>query len=985
MDFDESLLDDFVAESREHLDSIEPDLLEMEKAGSNASAEVLNRVFRAIHSIKGAAGFFAFESLKRLSHTMENVLMPVRDGELEITPEMMDVLLTAVDKLRVMIDDVQASDDVPCEDEIAKLNSFLGAEDDSTEEKSDTGAADAKKNDSEYRIKLDLGTDEVRSALKHGQRVYEIVANLRHDLHNREQTPEDFTETVESVGHCLAFPPNISELEDRLDEDIAFSFLFATVLEKDLVCSALGLTAGQVIEIDTAEIKKQLQAEQAGGQEPQSSSDDTGRVLPLGEILIKLGTAPAHVARALQKQADGDKRKLGEILVEKGFVVEETINEALRLQKVQKANVSEQANQPVPEPKNSKKPENASQPRPKSKAKSETTETLRVRVPLLTRLMNTAGELVLGRNQLLSALDRHSDAIPGLAAILQNVDHVTTELQEGIMQTRMQPIGSVFSRFGRVVRDIARQLGKEIDLQTEGSEVELDKSIIELLSDPLTHIVRNCADHAIELPDEREKAGKRRTGKIILRAYHEGGQVNISVSDDGRGIDTDKVLTKAVEKGVVAKADAGKMSHREIVNLIFAPGFSTADVVTDVSGRGVGMDVVRTNIEKLGGHINVDTAVGKGTTVTLRLPLTLAIIPALVVGVEGCRFAVPQVNLVELVCVRAADVKKRIESVHGASVLRLRGKLLPLVRLTDVLDIAGTYDDPGTAEPLVSERERVPDRRSPSDSKDKSDAAASNRQIVQRSGNDRREDWKSDYNILVLQVGTNQFGVIVDELFGSEEIVVKPLSNFLKNCVCFAGATIMGDGRVIMILDAGGLSRQANLHFSDLKSEEDRRQAEQDKEDAGAGAGRRSIILFASADGDFFAVPQEKVLRLERIKASDIERVGSREFIQYRRAGLPLVRLDEYLPVKPLPGDISEMYLVIPKQPDADSAQQARGGIVASKIVDAMDVVVRLQAASITGPGAEGSAIVKDRLTLFLDPIKLLDAAGIDYEGKAAA
>ena len=883
MSYDNELLDEFVAESREHLGTIEPDLLEMEKDGVNASQEVLNRVFRAIHSIKGAAGFFAFESLKKLSHMAENVLMPIRNGELTATPEVMDVLLGAVDKLRVMVDDIQASEEVPCEDELAQLEALLSNTGDSPGGKAVT--------DLSLNAEFDTGSQAVVDAVKCGKHIYRITVNIRDDLHARDLDPDAFLEIVLKVGEVIAIAPDIAQLKDHMEEDVSFSFIFASVLDENLAPSGLELPPERVKLLDASSVE-------VSGEDEEIDQAATPEETP--------------------DSVDGPEKP-----------------------------------QDVPKPKS-------------PTTKSEGAETLRIRVDLLTSLMNTASELVLGRNQLLSTLEKHSNQIPGLPAILQNVDHVTSELQEGIMQTRMQPVGAVFGRFGRVVRDIAKSLGKEIELKTEGIDVELDRSVIELLGDPLTHIIRNCVDHAIESPEEREDAGKSRAGTIRLHAFHEGGQVNIAITDDGCGIDAEKIGAKAVEKGIITESAAAKMSENDIVKLIFAPGFSMVEQITDVSGRGVGMDVVRTNIEKFGGHIDIDTEVGQGTTVLLKLPLTLAIVPALIIGVGDLRFAVPQVNLVELVRVRAEDISERIESVHGADVLRLREKLLPLIRLADVLGIERTYKVPPPSESdeeHVDRRDAITDRRSP-----QTDAVGEH---DDREGEDRRCDWRSDYNILVLQIGANWFGVIVDKLFDNEEIVVKPLSVFVKQCECFFGSTIMGDGRVIMILDVGGLASRANLRFAGLDDEERRRSEEHTA--MNANAGRRSIILFNVADEEPFAVPQDKVLRLERIGADDIEQLGGTEFIQYRGRGLPLIRLDRHLPVNCISGQPNELFLVIPKHHDADGEVEARAGIVASRIADAMEVEVSLQKTALTGPGVQGSAIVGGHLTLFIDPVEFID------------
>jgi len=564
------------------------------------------------------------------------------------------------------------------------------------------------------------------------------------------------------------------------------------------------------------------------------------------------------------------------------------------------------------------------------------------------------------------------------------------------MQTRMQPIGTVFNRFPRIIRDMARDLGKQIEVQIKGAEVELDKSIVELLVDPLTHIIRNCADHAIEMPEERKKGRKSPTGQLLLHAYHQGGQVIIAITDDGRGIDPKKVLSKAVAKGIVKEAQAKEMTEREIVNLVFAPGFSTAETVSDISGRGVGMDVVRSNTEKMGGHVELETQVGMGTTVLLRLPLTLAIIPSMIVGVSDYRFAIPQVNVVEFVWVRAADVSKRIERVHGAEVLRLRSQILPLIRLADVLGIPRTYEDPATGEREADRRMDLLDRRGsqrndsppkeepvPKKGKKASKKAQPAEEAPER-GPDRRSDWRSDFNIVVLRLGSNQFGMVVDELFDIEEIVVKPLSEFIQTCKSFSGATIMGDGRVIMILDAGGIVAQAHLHFADLHAEEQQRYEEEKRKAALAASKRRSVIVCTGAEGEFFAIPQDQIMRLEKIQSSDVQMVGDRQYVDYRGHGLPLIHLSQFIEVNPVSKSLKEVFIVIPKVFENGSVTLAKAGIIISDIIDALDVEVELEPVKVKGPGVLGSAILQHNLTLFLEPLDLLRAAGLLSAGGAA-
>ena len=882
---DENIISDFVTESREHLSSIEPDLLTMEQLGSSAPSEVINRVFRAIHSIKGGAGFFAFENLKKLSHAMESVLMQVRDGKLAVTPEVMDVVLASLDRLRAMLDDINASDAVPCAKEMEALAGVL--------ERQGVTAGATLKGKIKGGPEFNLDAESVRSSLRRGMTMYQAVAYLHKDITDQGMTPLAFLNNALTVGNLfdayldvMAIP----DLDHCLDTDLPVTLLFGTVLEPDLAALALKLPVGQLKTMDMSALKKQAApapAKPAPVQAAEVPAEAHEEIAPVAEAPAETGVAKQAVR--------GDT----------------------------------------------------------------SSETLRVKVDLLTSLMNLAGELVLSRNQLLRALEGHHKEIHGLGTILQNVNQVTTEMQEGIMQTRMQPIGTVFSRFPRIIRDMSRQLGKQIEVQIQGAEVELDKSIVEMLADPLTHIIRNCADHALEPPLVRQSAGKNPTGNILLRAYHEGGQVNIEIRDDGRGIDPKKVGAKAVQKGVISEAQLGEMTEREIVNLIFAPGFSTMEQVSEVSGRGVGMDVVRTNTEKLGGHVDVETQVGRGTTVRLRLPLTLAIIPSMVVGVGSQRFAIPQVNVVEFVWVKAAEVRQRIEQVQGALVLRLRDKLLPLVRLSDVLSIERAVVLPDSGEVIQDRRETLIDRRGPGS--------------VEDPRPDRRRDWRSDYNIVVLRLGNNAFGAIVDELYDIEEIVVKPLSTFIQGTKCFSGATILGDGRVIMILDAGGLATAANLHFTDLQAQEKKRAEEEAERAMLKASRRRSVILFKAAAEEHFAVPQEKVQRLERLLASQIQKVGDKEFMQYRNEGLPLVRLDRHMEVRPIPKGLEELYVIIPKASGATSGIPA-AGILISSILDAVDVDTELKPAEIRGTGLLGAAMVNDQFTLFLDPDLLVAA-----------
>jgi two-component system chemotaxis sensor kinase CheA len=619
----------------------------------------------------------------------------------------------------------------------------------------------------------------------------------------------------------------------------------------------------------------------------------------MGEILVERGAATAEeVAKAIKQQEEGDPRRLGEILVEQGAVKPREIVEALQTQQVART------------------------------AASETS--IRVNVEQLDKLMNLVGELVLARNQILRFTAASEDA--GVTTSTQRLNHITTELQEGVMKTRMQPIGNIWSKFPRTVRDVATACGKKVRIEMEGQGTELDKTIIESIKDPLTHLVRNSVDHGIEIPEKRVQAGKPEEGRLTLRAFHEGGQVNIEISDDGAGLDGERIRSKAVQRGLIAAEQAGRLSEREIANLIFMPGFSTAENVTNVSGRGVGMDVVKTNIEKIGGTVDVQSRVGAGTTVRMKIPLTLAIIPALVITSGGDRYAIPQVSLLELVHVDEEKAKNAIEYVHGAPVYRLRGKLLPLVHLDQELQM-------GAATP------------------------------------------KDRLNIVVLQADEVQFGLLVDEVNDTEEIVVKPLGKQLKAVTAYAGATIMGDGKVALILDVRGIAQSAGV------IDETRAQSAAEAHAKFGGelvaAQRESLLLVQLSNGGRGAIPLGLVDRLEVLPRSAVERIGEQRVIQYREKIMHLLAVDELLMERRRR----------PRQPRADAGASAEEtmhvvvhvdrkrhvGFIVDNILDVVEKPAGECAAG-SRPGVLGTQVIQNHVTEILDLEHLLGRAECKLE-----
>ncbi len=550
--------------------------------------------------------------------------------------------------------------------------------------------------------------------------------------------------------------------------------------------------------------------------------------------------------------------------------------------------------------------------------------TIRVDVGLLDRLMNLVGELVLARNQILQFDAGCEDS--SFNASAQRVDLITTELQEGVMKTRMQPIGNIWNKFPRVVRDMAMASGKQVRIEMEGKDTELDRTIIEAIKDPLTHLVRNAVDHGLESPAARKATGKDPEGRLLLRAFHEGGQVNIEITDDGAGLDYERIRAKAIEKNLVSREQAARLSEREIANLIFLPGFSTAERVTNVSGRGVGMDVVKTNIEKIGGAVDVHSKPGQGSTVRMKIPLTLAIIPALIVTSGGDRYAIPQVSLLELVRLEGEQLRGGIELVNGAPVHRLRGQLLPLLYLAREL---GTDDLPARA--------------------------AENG--LQPGG----------VNIVVLRADDRQFGLVVDEVNETEEIVVKPLSQPLKNINTFAGATIMGDGRIALILDAVGLAQRADVvgEGQGRALAEERKPAENKQ-----AATRRQVLLCQYGEDGQVAIDLSAVGRLEQFPVHRIEIADDREAVQYRGQIMPLLRVSDLLQGKhrPAPREQALVHVVV----YADRGRNV--GLVVDRILDIVDEAFRVERQ--TGRrGVLGSAVIQKRITDIVDIPQLLGAA----------
>lgn len=881
-----SLVEDFIAESKEHLSSIEDDFLQLEKQGEKPEGELVNNIFRAVHTIKGTSGFLGLRNIGVLSHTMETILSAIREGIKKPSRAIIDILLEGVDKLSMLIDDVAHSDEHDIKELILRLESTLRigmAESDEKSLQKIYVLRDEKGNPvnfecreitlfsipSDHHFLYLLSYDLAMLERNTGNSPLELVRNLR-------QTGEIVDGVLEQPAGDLSSGLPIGPLVYRL--------LYSTVLDPSFITHAVELDNSAIIPIDRssfAQLNKKVFKEQPG--------------------------AP---------------------------VMHEVRNEE---------NVVESKNNNSPA--NSEQRQNTLQPveeirQATDEASAKNAETLRIRLEVLDELMMLAGELVLVRNQQLMHVDRTD---PVSRTITQRLDIVTSNLQETIMRTRMQPIGSIFNKFTRIVRDLGKKMGKEIELEMIGNDVELDKTILETLTDPLTHIIRNCCDHGIETPKERKASGKPEKGHIKLHAFHEGGQMNIEIFDDGKGINVENVKKKAVETRIKSEEELSRMGEKELLSLIFLPGFSTAEKISDLSGRGVGMDVVKTAIEKLSGIIDIKTAKGKGTQMYLRLPLTLAIIPSLIVISGGIRYAIPQINLEELVCLYDDQVHMKIEYAGSREVFRLRNILLPIVHLNEILKRQQVWTD--TDKSAMAEEHRVHREHN-----------------HQKFLADRVEGKSSGLSLTfaVLKAGNTRFGLIIDSVIGTEEIVVKPMHRSLKKLSIYSGATVLGDGRVSLILDTLGIARHAGLEFDDQDASQSSVKTNFN------GIPKRDLLLFKSGDQEHFAIDISDIKRIEHIKTSTLERIGGSEFVTVDAQSAAVIRLESMLSVSPC-NQKEEMFLILPKR------AQKPCGILVSQLIDIGSFAVKLNTDSVKGTGIAGSAIIKNHMSLVLDMEGLLE------------
>jgi two-component system chemotaxis sensor kinase CheA len=903
---DDDLLKEFVNECREHLATIETDLLSLEEGGADIDETLVNKVFRAAHSIKGGSGFFGLNRIKELAHKAETVLDMLRSRKMEPNSEVTNILLAAFDTLREMVNDVAQSEQVDIEALAEGLTALAASYLPPDRRPALRATVDFPA--PTPTGKVTLPQTDVERATATGMFIYWLDCDLIHDIERKGQDVLELFRTMDHVGElldCSIDFESLGTLESEPCNRLPLSLVLATVLEPDIV--------GGVFEtIDPARIHLL--------RDPHTDQETPA----IG------GPAPAAITPPPPATPTPPPRQ----------------TQAPAMAPVSRAQTNPVAAAPVD-------------------------ESIRINVAMLDALMNLAGELVLSRNQLRAAVAQEDRQL--LASADQRINQVTSELQDAIMQTRLQPIGNVFAKFPRVVRDLSHALGKEINLEITGKDVALDKTLIEGLSDPLTHMLRNAVDHGVEPVDARVRAGKNPVGRVRIDARHEAGQVVVEIADDGQGLDPERISEAAIRKGLIAAEKVQAMADWEKQSLIFLPSLSTAQVVSDVSGRGVGMDVVKTNLDRLGGKVEISSTVGKGSTFRIKLPLTLAIIPSLIISLENERFAIPQANVEELIRLRAEDVQRRIEVVGDVEMLLLRNRMLPLARMGDLIGLSTTYSDPESSRAARDRRNRLADRRSPRHDRGdaggaESEAASAETERRERPG--RRNAPASAMENAILNTGSLTFGLVVGTFHTTEEVVVKPLGRRFEHLREYSGATILGDGTVALIVDVAGVAAKADLSSASgtPRAAELAAQAEAERlQDAHA------FLLFQHGPEESCVVPLDIVQRIERIRPQQIEWLGNNRTMQYRGGSLPLVSLSDIAALTKV-DDMRELVVFV------SSVHDREVGLLGAPPIDVVEVRTAIDQHTHRQDGVAGSLIIHGRTTYLVELHELVNRCHPEWQ-----
>ena len=883
-------LDDFESEARAHIEKIEASFLDT--GSPEGDPALINEVFRAAHSLKGTAGFFSLEKIVAVAHELENVIMRIKDGELAINEEITDIALRSVDCLYDLVDNIRLEDNIDINEIIGMLKEYSGVH------------TPAKNNDNSFiaeNVPFDIANPEIentlRNAAKYGHKAYYVKIGYNRGLGKHYTNQKGFLDGILSIGSIVAAivdekpdemirEHNPAELTNKIIDSLQeydttmLELLVTSILEHDLFAIATEIDERNVYIINKDTMGKSINDTKKTDDD---GYDDRSMNSLVGNITV-------------------DTESI-EDMKESEIVLHNTLPG-----QIPKANAEAVMKQIHSE---------------------DGSYVIRLDISVINGLLDLANEMVLARNQLLSITSDHIKLIPGISMVLQDLNRLTSEIQEKIMLTRMQPISVVFNRFPRMIRDTAKQLDKEIGIEIHGGDVTVDKYLLDALADPLTQLVKNSADHGIESSERRVALGKPEKGMITLHAYMHDGSAIIEVTDDGAGIDASKLKKKALEREIATQEQLAAMSESEAYKLILEPGFSTVSQVTNLSGRGVGMDIVKTNIEKLSGSIEIESQIGVGTTIRLRMPPTLSVVRTLIVSINSTRYAIPEANVDRILRIVHNIADRRLERVNDSLVLVLNNQVVPVVTIDEIDAVGRGCEMPNSIELLEKYTQR--------------DVA----------------------KCLILRSGDRNFALMIDDAEDSEQTLIKPLPVFFQNCRCYSGVTVLGNGSAITILDPDGIMRMLGTKGVSRETLLD------DYEDISVNPAKQYIV-FRCSGPELFALELHEISRIEHISTASIQEIGKRFYVSISGETVHIVRPESYTPVKKKLYKREKLYVITLK----NSSRPI--GLLAGEVIDKIDGAFKYNTESIYNDYMFGTAVHEDKTILFLDIGAIINDVGND-------
>ena len=890
-------LDDFEAEAKAHVDEIETAFLDADTLAG--SPELMNAVFRAAHSIKGTAGFFSLKKIVSIAHELESVFSQIKDGHMIITEDIVDVVLQSVDCLKDLIDNLLDDEGIEISDVYEALRQYSVAMAQKTHH--------SNNNIVDIQIPFDLSDSEteqiLKNAVRYGHKVFYVNLDFNRSLGKFYKYPTGMIESILSIGNLAEALVSSGGNRDtdgkkikEPDAGLMTNKLVEALTERDT--STLDLLVTSVLDYDLFSTAVEIDKKNIHLLNKEAvflPEKSTATQAPDIELVYQPDAPPATIAHIEALPAAPTSTSAVPTSTTAAPTSTSVVPTSTTAAPAPKADGGQAV---------------------KKTADKEDSFFVRLDISVINGLLDLANEMILTRNQLFSAMSGNEKALPGISPVLNDLSRLTSEIQEKVMFTRMQPINVIFSKFPRIIRDTAKSLGKDIGVDIVRDDVTLDKYLLEALTDPITQLVKNSADHGLESAERRAEAGKPLKGIITLNAYMRDGSAIIEVTDDGAGIDKDALKRKALERGIVSEDILSAMTDSEVYNLMFEPGISTAKKVTNLSGRGVGMDIVKTNIEKLGGLIEVESEIGKGTTVRLKMPLTLSVIRTLIVTIDSITYAVPELNIERIVRIGDETSSKRIERINKSLALSLNGRIIPIVTMREIA------------------------------AKAKGNQPVSVDEILEQS---RRG---GVVKCLVLRSDAKTFALLIDDALETEQVLVKPLPMYLQNCPCYSNVTVLGSGKAVTILDAEGVMRFMGIENIEKAADEEVKAPEK---------GEKQVIIFKCSGTEYFAVETGDISRIEVIDPTSIQEIGKGRFVNIADETVRVIRPEDYTPVKKRTYSDDKLYLLTFKK----SAFPV--GLLVRKVLDKIEAVFTLDKNQLYSDFIFGTSVYNEKILVFLN------------------